>query len=531
MPYESVIGALSDALGPDAVSTRRPDRIAYSGDLWPRLQVDKLRGKVGEHQPDCVVWAKTRADVEVALAICDDLRVPIVPYGAGSGVCGGTIPVRGGVVIDVRGLDRILDIDPEGLTVLAEGGILGHHLEAALAEQGLTLGHFPSSILCSSLGGYVAARSAGQCSSRYGKIEDMVLGLEVVLPGGRVMRTGLLGGGDTFDWTAVLVGSEGTLGIVTSALLRVHPAPEARSFRGFRFRGLVSALDGMRRILQEPLRPSVLRLYDPLDTMLHYGPKHGAALFKYLHGRSARGTSAEPQPAEPEHGLLHRAKERLLGAAFSQARVVNRVGHWVSGGAVLIVGTEGLADVQADEMRRIQEICAAGGADDLGEGPGLAWYERRYAVSFKQAGVFSADAFVDTMEVATTWGRVVALYDAVRSAVSRDAVVMAHFSHAYPEGCSIYFTFAGRGQSPDDTLRIYDRVWAAGLDAVVRAGATVSHHHGVGLSKREALSRESGDGGSVFYALKGQLDPHGIMNPGKLYPPPGERLDAAGGLQ
>lgn len=536
MDSAELVQRLAQIVGAGGVSRSEPDRVTYSGDMWPRLQIWKSRGIVSRHPPDCVVWPSTLEQVSAVLRLCNADGIPVVPYGAGSGVCGGTVPIHGGVVVDVRRLDAIHRIDGDALTMDVGAGVVGHLLEQALVEKGYTLGHFPSSILCSTVGGWVAARSAGQLSSMYGKIEDMVVGLEVVLANGDVIRMGELGRLDAgVDWSPIFIGSEGTLGVITRVLLRIHPAPELRQFRGMRFRSIGDGLEGMRRVMQAGLTPSVLRLYDPFDTLIA-GGKGGSEndesrgidmLLRFLRPQ------ADAAPAEPAEDTLasrlggmvrerlkpmrHSLQREALHAALTHPSLLNRVANLIPVGARLIVGFEGPDALVRTRMADAMSILSASGAADEGEEPGNHWYEHRYDVSFKQSKVFTAGAFSDTMEVACPWSRVTSVYDAVRAAVSRHGFIMAHFSHAYREGCSIYFTFAGFRPESEDLELLYDRVWSEAQRAASDEGATLSHHHGVGLSKRALMTEEHGEGERIFAALKQTFDANGIMNPGKVF--------------
>lgn len=499
------------------------------------MQIWKKMGVIDRSPPDCVVWPENQAEITEILRIANRYGCPVVPFGAGSGVCGGTYPVKGGAVVDVRRMDRILQVDTESNLLESEAGILGHHLEQALGEKGFTLGHFPSSIVCSTLGGWVATRSAGQLSSLYGKIEDMVVGLEVVLPSGEVLKTGLYGNENEPDWTQIFVGSEGTLGIITRVLLKICPAPKARAFRGFSFDRLSRATDAMRHLMQSDVTPSVLRLYDPLDTLVASAGgkvKKGGALGKRM--AMLLKSSPEPQQDAASGGdWVRKVSDRIaaghtpiwdsvqrqaLHTALLQPLVLNKVIDVFSSRCMLIVGTEGTEEKAIGGMDAIRKAFTDSGATDLGEGPGLKWYQHRYAVSFKQSRFYAMGAFVDTMEVACPWSRLLELYDEVKRTIGQRALVMAHFSHAYPEGCSIYFTFTAYRPSAAEAERLYMRIWHEGLATVVRCGGTISHHHGIGMMKRDFMVREHGDGARLFRALKAQFDPNGVMNPGKLFP-------------
>jgi alkyldihydroxyacetonephosphate synthase len=532
-----LLSRLAAIVGPRGVSAATPDRIAYGADFWPKTQIWKQLGDVDRFPPDCVVWPTSPAEVAAVLALCNDHGVPIVARGGGSGVCGGTIPVHGGVVLDLKRMRRIRAVDHDSLTIEAEAGLNGQHLEDHLNHLGLSLGHFPSSIMCSTLGGWLAARSGGQFSSRYGKIEDMVQSLEVVLPDGTTLDTRHRSPGAP-DWTQVLVGSEGTLGVITAAVLKVHPKPAARTLRGLRFRQLKDALRAMRAVMQAGLRPMVLRLYDPFDSLIALGKEPPP--------------QPDPESDEPPPGKLRllagqlaaRSRQHLMDAvaplgralkrtalvsALSTPPIVNRIAGNLPAPCLLIIGFEGEPDFVSAELAGAMRVLADHGAVDLGAAPGEAWLARRYAVGFKQTKMFELGAFVDTMEVATTWDRLQALHDAVRTALTPHAFVMAHFSHAYREGCSIYFTFGAHKGDPQRAERHYERCWEAATDAVLSAGGTLSHHHGVGLAKRSGMVREHGAMLRVGRALKQTLDPRGIMNPGKLWPDDDDRTGGGRG--
>jgi alkyldihydroxyacetonephosphate synthase len=389
-------------------------------------------------------------------------------------------------------------------------------------------------------------------STKYGKIEDMVLGVTCVTGRGDVVTTGRHGRAESGpDWTQLLVGSEGTLGVIAQAKLRIRPRPEVRYLRGFEFQRLTAGLEAIRRVLQRGLRPAVVRLYDEFDSALNFARKdHGGESRRAgappIGGRSGHhgdpvqpGQGAVPElptgVTDPDDGPLSwvrtllpgaggtgkRLWQAALGAALERPRALNALLESAASslsrrGCLMIVGVEGArrrTDVEASLVWR--ELGQAGGKD-LGEAPGERWLSRRYAVSYEMPKMFHAGAFVDTMEVAATWERLLDLYTGVKQAISAHAFVMAHFSHAYAEGCSIYFTFAGRAGSRAAAERKYDALWRDGLHAATRAGGTISHHHGVGLLKAPYMADEHRESMALYEALKDALDPDGIMNPGKM---------------
>jgi alkyldihydroxyacetonephosphate synthase len=529
--HASLVVDLARIVGAQSISTLDADRLAYARDCWPR---DLMRVRAGEvpAAPACVVWPETAEEVSRVLLLAEKLQVPIVPYGAGSGVAGGARPSSGGITLDLKRMRQIRALDEKNLRAEVECGIIGERLERRLNERGFTLGHFPSSIVCSTLGGWLAARSAGQMSTLYGKIEDMALGLEVASPG--KVRREIIGPRPASgpDWNALVIGSEGTLGAICAAELRIRPLAHARDLRGFRVPDVRQGIEAIRKVLRANLRPSVVRLYDALDTLIGRGHGQDDEEEGEVGSLDQLGTMASTfldDLASRIPGLPQaRVKERLgrflvkgtVRAVLGSPLIVNRALEVLPEECLLIIGFEGQPALVAAEAGAAHEILKSEGAIDLGPGPGEHWLKNRYNVSFKQSKMYRSGAFVDTMEVAATWDRLLPMYRAVRRAIAKDAIVMAHFSHAYGEGCSIYFSFGGAvtdSLDPDAALERYDRIWRNALIAVHETGGTISHHHGVGELKAAAMAREHGPGGMRLLAgLKHALDPQGVLNPNKL---------------
>ncbi|MFH1465675.1 MAG: FAD-binding oxidoreductase [Pseudomonadota bacterium] len=494
------------------VSDDPVDLRAAARDLWPRATLATALGRPSP-QPAAVCWPETHEQVCALLTWAQGAGVPLVPYGAGSGVCGGAAGMPGAVVVDLKRMHRILELDPERRVVSAEPGVLGQHLEDWLEARGLATRHSPSSIWCSSVGGWAAARSAGQFSSLYGKFEDMVLGMRVASPRGTHLTGRHCPPGEE-DFGPLFMGSEGTLGIITRIDTRVVPLPAHRWLRAYAFPDLEQAWSAMRAVMQAELWPAVVRLYCPVDTRIggRLGPpKERAApgLLRRTLGRHVRRLLTSLDELEAV-----RRRELALGLAAPHA--LNRIAQALGREVLLILGWEGREEVVRAQVEAALPLLGAG--RDLGPEPGEHWYAHRHAVSWKLAPVFERGGFADTMEVAATWSRLGPLYRAVRDALARHAAVMAHFSHAYPEGCSIYFSFAGAGD-----LDRYDAAWRDALQAVRLAGGTVTHHHGVGALKAEAATLELGNALRVYQRRKAMLDPGGVMNPGRLFggaPPP-----------
>ncbi len=435
-----------------------------------------MRRRAGEDLlvPDAVVSPADVAEVQAVMRWCHEHDVAVVPFGAGTGVCGGASPVAGAITLDLKRLVAIGEIDEISGTVHTECGVIGQTLEDHLLHRGWTLGHHPSSIHCSTMGGFLAVRSAGQESSFYGKLEDMVIGLDVVLPDGRLLQTPVVPSSASGpDLNRLFMGGEGTTGLIVGATLQVWPKPAVDVDRGFLFPDVATGLAACRALLRTGLRPHVYRLYDEVDTAIVFS-----------------GQGLEP-PA----------------------------------GCLSILGCSGEPEIAAFVAEQGKRIFLEHGAEDLGAGPGENWRAHRhnmsyrFAQNFKPGGDFGDALTLDTMEVASTWDLLVPMYESVKAAVSEHVdLVMAHFSHVYPTGANIYFTLGAMNDGDEaQALARYDAAWDAGARAAIAAGGTMSHHHGVGLLRAPYLPEELGDVGmDVLRQLKRSLDPKGLLNPGKL---------------
>jgi alkyldihydroxyacetonephosphate synthase len=506
---------LREIVGEAHVSQNDHDRMTYSRDNAPVLNLSYNEGRVGP-LPDVIVWPANTEQVAQIVRLANETRTPIVAFGAGSGVCGGVAPLRGGVTVDMKRMKKIVDLDEESLTVTAEAGILGQLLEMELNRRGCTMGHFPSSIYSSTLGGYLAARSAGQLSAKYGKMEDMVMGLEAVLGTGEVLRTPTAPRRPFGpDWNQILIGSEGTLGVITQATCRVRPYPPSRRFLSFLFPTIEAGVEAMRLIMRHDLRPAAVRLYDELDTaIVGTSSKEGESKESVLNALPTSQFGDLLASVLPG-GLLPSAIKRVGRFLGQRADLINTLERFTKG-CLLVATFEGDDELTQEEATLAQLICEKVGGKDKGPDPAMRWWKNRYHVSYFQSKVFYHGAIVDTIEFACTWRRVPQLYHAVREAVRGLAFIMAHFSHAYLDGCSIYFTFVTSATSIDKTEAAHRAVWDAAVGACHRVGGTLSHHHGIGFTKARFMYDEHGASMGLFQAFKKEMDPNGILNPGKM---------------
>ncbi len=542
-------------LGGENVSIAPQDLHAYRRDMWARDLLAVAAGQTAGNLPAAVVWPTSTEDLQAIVELARTYGVSLTPFGSGSGVTGGATPSVGSLVVDLKRL-RKLEIDRERMTVRCGSGWNGWHIEQACNRHGLSIGHFPSSIMCSTVGGWVVTRGAGQLSTKYGKIEDMVAALTLVT--GRGDRLDLDSRQAGPDFVQLVVGSEGRLGFVSEVELSLQPMPQKRLLRGYWFPDVKAGCAAIQHVLKLGLRPAVVRLYDEIDTLIAGTGQHKSSLnqplISNLSGTAGRllgqlsglvgkfevGRSRQQLDLADLLELLkpdaerakHRLERWLLQTALQKTEpigtIIDSLLSRLNVGCMLIIGCEGEpATAMMEEQLVRDEIIRIGGRD-LGPEPGEHWLRHRYDVSFKWPRVFSAGAMADTMEFAATWDRLPSLYQKVRAAILPHALIMAHFSHAYPDGCSIYFTFmtraSGRGASPEyaearvrDDQRRYDEIWQAGIAAALSAGATIGHHHGVGRLRAPFLVDEQGEGLSALRALCRHFDPQGLCNPGRLF--------------
>ena len=520
---------------------------AVAHDLWPRRFLER-REELPVALPARVFWPRDDDDVSAIVKAARVERRSLVPFGAGSGVCGGITPTSTAWVLDVKRLDRILELDKERRTVVVQAGMIGDRFERALNARGFTLGHFPSSIYISTVGGWVATRSAGQLSSRYGKIEDMVLAVWGVDGRGEAVHAAVDDPRTGPGAVQLLTGSEGALCVITRVMLRVTPLSSHRFLRGVSFKDLGTGLAAMRSLLVAGEAPSVLRLYDPLDSALagasvavdeplriaapgiSWAGLEDSGPGSTGHGHAGEaGSSGDREEPTLFDSLVRRVEElavfsrpratrMIVGEILGRPGIANAILDRFDGKPRLVVGIEGDAAELEKRAPRILNALKALGATDLGDAPGTRWLSHRHRVSYRMSRAFAVGGWVDTCEVACGWDQVASLYKAVREALRDTAVVLCHFSHAYLDGCSLYFTFAGGGSvgsGARSALSRYDLCWERALTTIRRHGAVVAHHHGVGRSKVKGLRYAPGQR-AVLEELKRKLDPDHILNPGVL---------------
>ena len=478
---------LTSALGEDRVLIDDRSRAEHSGG---QSYVDIVRRRHGDAAaaPDAILLPTDAAEVARVLEICSDEHVAVVPWGGGTSVVGGLDALRGDcvavVALDLRKLDRLLAVDPVSRTATFQPGIRTPDAEAALAEHGFTLGHVPQSYERASIGGYVVTRSAGQASSGYGRIDDLVVGLRLATPSGELVLPALPGSAAGPDLRRLVLGSEGTLGVVTEVALRVRPRPAERRYEGWMMPSWDDGVQALRTLAQRRDHPDITRLSDQVETQISLSLSGSGGLSK-----------------------------RLLTAYLRRRHVAD--------GCLVIVGFEGDADDVKHRRRVTRRVLRSAGGVSLGGRAGRAWEHGRFSGPRMRDSMLDAGVLAETLETATTWTGLSATYDAVRGALEASlgrAVVGCHVSHLYETGASLYFTVLAAADPGREVAQWTDAKKAAN-DAIVATGATITHHHAVGTAHRGHVGAEIGDVGiAALRAVKDRLDPAGILNPGKLIP-------------
>jgi alkyldihydroxyacetonephosphate synthase len=479
--------ALEDAVGAEAVATDRLARVSHArGKSYPDLV--RLRHGDATSAPDAVCYPSSAAEVEAVLAACAGHELAVVAFGGGTSVVGGVEPSagrhRGAVSLDLARMTEVT-LDRRSRTATVGPGLTGPDLEAALGAQGLTLGHFPQSFAYSTVGGWVATRSAGQASTGYGRIDERVQSVAAATPAGALEAGAVPASAAGPDLCRLFVGSEGVLGVLTQAVLAVDPSPATCRYEAWSFPSFAAGCEALRQLGQNGPAPHVARLSDPTETRFTLAAGKGAVA-----DRAARGYL------------------RLRGQAQP---------------CLTILGWEGEPGEVARRRRAGAKVARAHGAVPLGTGPGQSWVEGRFRGPYQRDALLDRGVLVDTLETAASWQDLAGVYAAVCAALGSaladrgtPGMVGCHVSHLYPTGASLYFTYFAR-QQPGAELAQWRAAKHAATDALLSAGGTLTHHHGVGADHAPWMPTEVGELGlEALRAVKERLDPAGIMNPGKL---------------
>jgi alkyldihydroxyacetonephosphate synthase len=473
---DAVGGELAAIVGSEHASAEHDARARHArGKSTPDLLDLRAAGPISA--PDLVLTPGSHEEVLAVLAHCSDRRVAVVPFGGGTSVVGGLTPraddFAGVVALDVRRLNGLVELDEESRLAVLEPGLRGPEAEALLGRRGYTIGHFPQSFEYATLGGFAAARSSGQTSAGYGRFDELVLALRVATPAGtlRLGRAPKSAAGP--DLRQLVLGSEGALGVITSLTVQVRPVPERRVYDGWSFGSFSEGAAVLRALVQDGPAPTVLRLSDEAET------------------------------------------------AFGLARLTELGESPPTAGCLAIVGFEGREPEVADRRVATAQVLTDAGATPVA-GAGDSWASGRYRGPYLRDSLLDAGALVETLETVGFWSSLPGLYAAVSGAlrdslagVGTPPVILCHISHVYPAGASLYFTIACA--QLDDPIAQWRPAKAAASDAILAAGGSITHHHGVGADHRQWYEREIGAlATAALRAVKRTLDPAGILNPGIL---------------
>ncbi len=440
---------------------------------------DLLKARAGDlgDAPDAVLSPATHDQVLGVLEVAVRHHLAVVPFGGGTSVVGGLVARREGYAgvlsLDLGRMRGVRDVDMVSMTAVLEPGLRGPEVEARLGEHGLTLGHFPQSFEYASVGGFAATRSSGQSSAGYGRFDAMVVGLTVATPSGTLKLGSAPANAAGPDLRQLVLGSEGAFGVITDVTVRVRRRPAVTAHEAWQFDSFAAGADAVRELAQRGPMPTVLRLSDETETALNLA-----------------------------------SQDDVGGSGVT--------------GCLLVVGHEGRDAAELAARRAgVAEVLAEAGGTALGDERGAAWASGRFHAPYLRDSMLDVGVLVETVETATFWSRRQEVYDAVRAALvgslGEKALVLCHVSHVYETGCSLYFTIAA--PEDDDPLAQWTAAKAAACDAIVAAGATITHHHGVGSDHLPWLAAEIGPlGAAVLRAVKAELDPTGVLNPGVLVP-------------
>ncbi len=475
----------------------RADKRARVLHAYGKSYRDLVRLRRGEipNPPDAVVYPATEEQVVRLIQFCAEKNIALIPFGGGSSVVGGVEPRDGRVTVtlDLTRMNRLIALDTVSQTATIEAGILGPDLERVLNERGFTLGHLPQSFEFSTLGGWIATRGAGLASTKYGKIENLTLSVRVATPRGIIETRTVPATAAGPSLLQLLIGSEGTLGVITRATVRLRELPKTRDYRALLFKSFADGVAAIRELLQNDIVPATVRLSDEDETRSFFALREESRGWKGF-------------------------------AESIGVRAVNALGYSFERGALTILGFEGSAETVNVDKSRGLAVCKSHRAFDLGHGVARVWLRDRYETPYLRDVLMDHGILVDTLETATTWANLENLHTKLAAAIAHAtestgsrALVMTHVSHCYREGASLYVTFLARMVRGRE-IEQWETIKRAATECIMASGGTLTHHHGIGYEHTAWMKNEVGARGvDVSRAVKQTLDPYNIMNPGKIF--------------
>ncbi len=466
--FDMILFELADIVGKENVSIKKPDKIAYSVDYYWTAELWHDKG-LESPEPDYIIHPEDTEQVSRIMKLANEYKIPVTVWGGGAGSQGGALPVAGGIILDTKKLNKIYDIDLYSMAVTTGAGIIMQHLEDALEKQGVSTMNIPASSFCSTLAGFIVHRGTGVLSTRYGKMEDMIMSMEVVLPTGEIINTPPVpktAAGP--DLNSFFIGSEGTLGIITRVTLMIKKMPEVRKFQAFMLDDIHTGIEVGRKLMVEGIRPSVIRLYDEAETK---------SLIK-----------------------------RVLGIDKK--------------GVYLVYGIEGHKEIVDLELKKAYQIGKEHNGEDLGSKMGSQWWDQRYKF-FYPPYMFALPQAFGTCDTVATFSNIEKVYRAMKKAAEEtfpDIRFIGHFSHWFDWGAMLYarFIFDNPPKDPHESLYIYNKAWNVTVRAALSEGGVINEHHGVGLKLSRMMKEQYGNSFDIIKGLKEVLDPNGILNPYKM---------------
>jgi alkyldihydroxyacetonephosphate synthase len=494
---EGLLDALTGALGAAFVSSEPLDRVVHARGKSLRDLILQRRGEL-TRVPDVVVRPDGEDQVAGVLRVALQFDCVVIPFGGGSSISGSleapADEARPVISVDLSRLDQVLEIDAESLMARVQAGVFGPRLEEQLAARGFTIGHFPDSFTHSTLGGWIATRSSGMQSDRYGDIADLTRGLRVVTPSGMLVTRAVPASSTGPSIREMVLGSEGRLGIITEATVHVRRIAERRVILGYLFPTFRAGLAAIREIAASECAVSVTRVSDANETQFSFAMRVNPTILDRLQSRA-----------------LKLFLKRRLGYDLGQM-------------ALSFIGYEGSERHVATQRRAVGQIVKRHRGICIGSGPGALYDQKKFDTPHIRDFLLDRGAAGDVSETAMPWSRLEPVYDAVVAAgtgafaqVGVRGFLCCHLSHSYHAGACLYFTFAFKPTRPDAMLEQYDVIKSAIQQAFVDNGATLSHHHAVGTEHARWLEQDiSAPGVAMLTALFDGTDPGRHMNPGKI---------------
>lgn len=462
---EKIKTQLVKLIGKDNITFDIEDRLCYSRDITPISYKWMKIYKLPPYLCDCVIRPVDSVQIKNVFQFSNDFKVPVTIYGGGSGTVGGVFPLEGGITLDMSKFNKILYLDKKSELVTVEAGMIGDKLEKVLNLSGYTMRHFPQSLKSATIGGLIATKSVGQFSTKYGGIENILIGLDVMLPNGKIIKTTRTPRTSTGpDLKNLFIGSEGMFGVILNATLKIIKIPEKMVFRSYLCKEFYDGINAIREILQSGILLPVVRLYNQEESELKF---------------------------------------KKLG--------LDKVG------TLLILCFEGKEGIVNAEIEEVEKITRNNSLEYIGEEIGKMWFEHR----FDTKGIMEYNrmdgGISDAIEISVNWSEIDNLYSKVIEYFkTRQIKFAAHLSHIYSSGASIYFIFYKKGDSEKDAIELFHKTWEEVLNITLDNKGSISHHHGIGIVKKELLKKETGYGYDLITSIKNLIDPNKILNNGKI---------------